>query len=156
MVQWIKICLPSQGIGVWSLVQEDSTGCGATKPESHNSWACVPWSLYFTREAIEMRRLHNTANSSLHFPKLGKAPNAATKTHHSQKQTFDHTKACIGILLAALFVLAKYWEQASVLPQVNGWTNPGTSINGKLFSKGKECTSDTCNNLDGLQEHIFH
>ena len=149
MVQWIKIRLPRQGIGVWSLVQEDSTGCRATKPESHNSWACVPWSLYFTREAIEMRRLHNTAKSSLHFPKLGKTPSAAAKTHHSQKQTFAHTKACTGILLAALFVLAKYWEQASVLPQVNGWINPGTSINGKLFSKGKECTSDTCNNLDG-------
>ena len=86
MVQWIKIRLPRQGIGVWSLIQEDSTGCGATKPESHNSWACVPWSLYFTREAIEMRRPHNTAKSSLHFPKLGKAPSAATKTRHSQNQ----------------------------------------------------------------------
>ena len=32
MVQWIKICLPVKGTWVWSLVQEDSTCCRATKP----------------------------------------------------------------------------------------------------------------------------
>ena len=31
-----KICLPMQEIGVQSLVQEDSTYGGATKPRSHN------------------------------------------------------------------------------------------------------------------------
>ena len=29
--QWLRICLPTQGTWVWSLVQEDSTCCGATK-----------------------------------------------------------------------------------------------------------------------------
>ena len=167
MVQWIKICLPRQGIGVWSLVQEDSSGCRVTKPETAEP--VCPGACALQEKTLKMSRPYTTAESSLRFPKSGKAPSAATKTRHSQKptkQTFAHTKACIGILslsffltgilLTALFVIAKYWEQPSVLPQVTGWTNPGTSINGKLFSKGKECISDTCNNLDGPQEHIFY
>ena len=36
VVEWIKICLPMQGTQVWSLVWEDLTCHGATKPESHN------------------------------------------------------------------------------------------------------------------------
>ena len=32
VVQWLRICLPMQGIWVQSLVQEDPTCCGATKP----------------------------------------------------------------------------------------------------------------------------
>ena len=32
VVQWLRICLPRQGTWVRSLVQEDSTCCGATKP----------------------------------------------------------------------------------------------------------------------------
>ena len=35
MVQWLEVHLPVQGTWVWSLVQEDSMGCGATK-------ACAP------------------------------------------------------------------------------------------------------------------
>ena len=37
-----RICLPMQGTWVWSLVQEDSTCHGATKPMSHNYWTQVP------------------------------------------------------------------------------------------------------------------
>ena len=36
MVQWLRICLPMQGTWVQSLVQEDSTCLGATKPTRHN------------------------------------------------------------------------------------------------------------------------
>lgn len=36
MAQWIRICLPVHGTQVRSLVQEDSTCCGATKPVCHN------------------------------------------------------------------------------------------------------------------------
>ena len=36
MVQWIRICLPMQGTLVRSLVREDPTCCGATKPMRHN------------------------------------------------------------------------------------------------------------------------
>ena len=34
LVQWIRICLPMQVIQVWSLVQEDPTCHGATKPRT--------------------------------------------------------------------------------------------------------------------------
>ena len=36
MVQRLRICLPRQEAWVWSLVQEDFTYCGATKPMCHN------------------------------------------------------------------------------------------------------------------------
>ena len=36
MVQWLRIHLPMQGTGVQSLVQEDPTCHGATKPVRHN------------------------------------------------------------------------------------------------------------------------
>ena len=39
MAQWLRICLQIQGTWVPSLVQEDSTYRGASKPEYHNYWA---------------------------------------------------------------------------------------------------------------------
>ena len=39
VVQWMRICLPVQGTLVWSLVWEDFTYHGATKPVRHNYWA---------------------------------------------------------------------------------------------------------------------
>ena len=36
VVQWIRICPPMQGTQVQSLVWEDFTRCGATKPMDHN------------------------------------------------------------------------------------------------------------------------
>ena len=41
VAQWLRICLPMQGTQVWSLVQEDATCRGATKPVRHNYWACA-------------------------------------------------------------------------------------------------------------------
>ena len=38
VVQWLRIHLSMRGTQVWSLVQEDSTCCGATKPLHHNYW----------------------------------------------------------------------------------------------------------------------
>ena len=35
VVQWLKIRLTTQGAEVQSLVREDSTRCGATKPTHH-------------------------------------------------------------------------------------------------------------------------
>ena len=54
VVQWIRICLPVPGTRVQSLVWEDSTCLGATKPMSHNFWSpctlepmhCNYWSSY--------------------------------------------------------------------------------------------------------------
>ena len=36
VVQWLRICLPMQGTQVRSLVWEDPTCRGATKPVRHN------------------------------------------------------------------------------------------------------------------------
>ena len=41
VAQWIRIPLSMQGTRVWSLVQEDSTYCGATKSVCHSYWACT-------------------------------------------------------------------------------------------------------------------
>ena len=41
VMQWLRICLAMQGTRVWALVWEDPTCRGATKPVSHNYWACV-------------------------------------------------------------------------------------------------------------------
>ena len=45
VVQWLGTHLSIQGTPVQSLVQEDPTGRGATKPVWHNHEACVPCSL---------------------------------------------------------------------------------------------------------------
>ena len=42
VVQWLRICLPMQGTQVWSLVWEDPTCCGATKPVCHSYWSLCP------------------------------------------------------------------------------------------------------------------
>ena len=41
VAQWLGICLPMQGTRVWALVWEDPTCRGATRPVSHNCWACA-------------------------------------------------------------------------------------------------------------------
>ena len=41
MAQWLRICLPMQGTRVRSLVREDLTCHGGTKPVCHNYWACT-------------------------------------------------------------------------------------------------------------------
>ena len=41
VAQWIRIRLPMQGTWVQSLVREDPTCHGATKPVHHNYWACT-------------------------------------------------------------------------------------------------------------------
>ena len=41
MAQWLRIRLPMQGTRVRSLVPEDPTFRGATKPVRHNYWACA-------------------------------------------------------------------------------------------------------------------
>ena len=41
VVQWLGVCLPMQGTRVRALVWEGPTCHGATKPVSHNYWACA-------------------------------------------------------------------------------------------------------------------
>ena len=74
LVQWIRIHLPMQGTRVKSLVWEDSTCHGATKPTCHNyrsPWAQSPCSA--TREATAMRSLRTTTKSRPHSAQLEKA-----------------------------------------------------------------------------------
>ena len=86
VVQWIRICLPMQGTWVWSLVQEDPSCRGATKPVRHNYWACAlepashncwspcAWSpCSTTREATAMRSPRTATKSSPRSLQLEKA-----------------------------------------------------------------------------------
>ena len=41
VAQWLRVCLPMQGTRVRALVWEDPTCRGATRPVSHNYWACA-------------------------------------------------------------------------------------------------------------------
>ena len=41
VAQWLRIYLPMQGTRVRALVWEDPTCRGATRPVSHNYWACA-------------------------------------------------------------------------------------------------------------------
>ena len=88
VAQWLRICLPVQGTRVQTLVQEDPTCRGGTKPMRHNYWARVPQLLSprsATGEATAMRSLHTTTKSSPLSPQLEKSPRTAAKTEHSQK-----------------------------------------------------------------------
>ena len=84
VVQWLRIHLPMQGTRVQSLVWEDPTCRGATKPVSHNYWACM--SQLLKPVGLEPM-LHNkrSHHSKPHSPQLEKAhaqqrrPNAANK-----------------------------------------------------------------------------
>ena len=105
MVQWIRVCLPMQGIQVQSPVQEDPTCHGATKPMSHNYWTCAlePVSHNYWAHVPQLlkparlepmlcngrsHRNERPAHRSKEWPPLAatrEGPRAATKTRHSQK-----------------------------------------------------------------------
>ena len=57
LAQWLRICLPMQGIWVLSLVWQNPTCQGATKPVHHNFWACIPRACALQQEAIKIRSL---------------------------------------------------------------------------------------------------
>ena len=60
VVQWLRICLLTQGTPVWFLVQEDPTCCIAIKPVSHNYWACALETQNHTTEPTRLEPvLHN-------------------------------------------------------------------------------------------------
>ena len=53
VVQWLEVCLPTQGTWVPSLFGEDPTCCRATKPQGRNYWSSVPRSCAGQREATD-------------------------------------------------------------------------------------------------------
>ena len=106
MAQWLRIRLPMQATQVWSLLREDPTCCGATKPVRHNYWACAlePAShIYWAcvpqlRKPAHLEPVLRNKRSHLHekpthcnekWPPLSATrenPHAAIKTQHSQKK----------------------------------------------------------------------
>jgi len=90
VVQWLGVCLPMQGTQVQSLVWEDSTYHGATKPVCHNCWAHEPhdWSSCTLEPMFCNKGSHH--NESL-VPQLESSlaatrgsPRTATETQRSQ------------------------------------------------------------------------
>lgn len=76
VAQWMRICLPIQGTRVCSLVWEDPTCLGTTKPVVHNYWAWVPRACALQREATAISPHTATRVSSC----------TATKTQHSHNK----------------------------------------------------------------------
>ena len=71
VAQWLRIHLLMQGTGVLSLVREDPTCHGATKPVRHNYWAHLPQLLKSVRLEPVLR------NKRSHCDK--------TPAHHSEE-----------------------------------------------------------------------
>ena len=76
LAQWLRILLPMQGTWVRSLVWEDPTCHGATKPVCHNYWACAlePASHNYWAHAPQLLK---PVHSRAHVPQL-LSPCAAT------------------------------------------------------------------------------
>ena len=88
--QWLRI--PKQRTLVWSLIQEDPTCPGATKPVcapvlwSKRAATIEPQSLFSTtRDATAMRGLALQLENSPRLLQLEKSLHTAKKTQHSQK-----------------------------------------------------------------------
>ena len=64
VVQWLRIFLPMPGTQVQSLVQEDPTCHGATKPMYHNSWARALEPMSHNKRSHHTLRLESSPTSS--------------------------------------------------------------------------------------------
>ena len=102
--RWLRVCLPMQGTWVRALVWEDPTCRGATRPVSHNCWACASgacalqqerprqWEGRDSERAVTVRGPRTAMKSGSHSPQLEKAlaqkrrPNTA-KNKQTNKQT---------------------------------------------------------------------
>ena len=104
MVQWIRIHLPMQGTRVWTLVLEDPTYRGATKPAHPNFWTCTleplshnlePVCLSLcstTRGATAKRRPHTTMGKSHFSPQLEEAREQPRKPSAIKKKILQFGK----------------------------------------------------------------
>ena len=73
--QWLRVWLPMQGTGVLSLVEEDSTCLGTTKPVCHNPWCPCPQEPVFCNKRSYHMRSHALQLESIsHSPQLKKSP----------------------------------------------------------------------------------
>ena len=104
VAQWQRICLPMQETRVWSLVREDLSCNGATKPVcrnywtcalesgNYNYWACMPQILKPSCPRVCALQQQKPLKWAAQEPQLGISPclpqekaHAAIKTWHSQK-----------------------------------------------------------------------
>ena len=93
VAQWLRIHLPMQGTQVQSLVWEDPTCRGATKPMCHNCWAHVPQLLKPAplEPMLCNKRSHHNEKPAHHnkestpLAATRESPCTATKTQRSQK-----------------------------------------------------------------------
>ena len=80
-IQGLRACLPMQGTWIQSLIQEEPTCHGATKPMRHNYWARDPQQEKPRQWEVCTQQLE----SSPQLPATRDSPCAATKTQHGQK-----------------------------------------------------------------------
>ena len=73
VAQWLRVCLPMQGTRVRALVWEDPTCPGATKPVSHNYWACASGACAPQRERPRQWEARAPRWRGLRSPQLEKA-----------------------------------------------------------------------------------
>ena len=72
VAQWLRICLPMQGTRVRAVVWEDPTFRRATRPVSHNCWACASGACAPQREAAIVRGPCTAMKSGPHLLQLEK------------------------------------------------------------------------------------
>ena len=73
VAQWLRVGLPMQGTRVWALVWEDPACRRATRPMSHNYWACVSGACAPQGEATTVRGPRTAMKSGPRLPQLEKA-----------------------------------------------------------------------------------
>ena len=142
MVQWLRLCLVMQGTPVWSLVQENRTCHGATKPLCHNYWACAlePSSHnYWIRipKACTLQQekpLHQEACTpqleSSPFSQLENIHHTASKTPHSQKKII---KYIFLVFFSLLFFLSLSLSHTFRLSYILFWDAPQIFCNSATF-----------------------
>ena len=112
MVQWLRIHLPMQGMGVWSLVWEDPICCRTTKPMCHNYWArtldhpsCSYWSLHACSLCVH-KRSHCNGKPILHTWRIAPIHCNQRKPTHNNK---DPAQPKISQSTIQYFFKNTYW-----------------------------------------------
>ena len=85
VAQWLRICLPMQGTWVRARVWEDPTSRGATRPVSHNYWACASGACAPQQERPRQWKARAPRWRVDLLAATRESPCTEMKTQHSQK-----------------------------------------------------------------------
>ena len=96
VAQWLRICLLMQGTRVRALAWEDPTCHGATRPVSHNYWACVSGACAPQREAAIVRGPRTAMKSGPRSPQLEKALAQKRRPNIAINQSIFKIKKSVG------------------------------------------------------------